>query len=515
MASIPLVATQGPGWQAPRTPLEEASRAAQLQQQQQQLQAGQQEMQQREMQMRDQQAQTKAMLSWDGKSYDDLAKSVLDNGGSAGAVQGIQKHGLELKKTASEIAAHDAETGAKHIDTIVKQHDLVSGALQPLLDPQQVPDEQLSARLLETVKNLGAQGALDPPLLIQGQKLAQSGLPGDQIRQQLTLMDKNLLGSNEQFKRAQEERKTAAEEESAKARTAQAAKAPAGEQEFQAYYKSKLGASGQKPSAKAEFAARQEFAQSKRAPRNDQASADAIEAAAQSIASMNPKDLTRLKDVASMRGDQRLLIFNRAKQINPDFSTAEVDRKAKMLDSFQNGKDGQNLQSFGTFLEHAGEASRVANEFRTTSIPLVNTPLNKIRDKFGDATYTRMAAALEPVRKEFEGFLLGGRALYGDDRKAAETILSESASPAQIQAALKQMGHTVKARYNEVGNRFKNGMGAKLEDVIGPLSNEAMQGAKDIGIDMGGKKMIRARDPRGVLHEAPEGTALPQGWKAE
>jgi hypothetical protein len=27
--------------------------------------------------------------------------------------------------------------------------------------------------------------------------------------------------------------------------------------------------------------------------------------------------------------------------------------------------------------------------------------------------------------------------------------------------------------------------------------------------------MIRARDPQGVLHEAPKGTALPQGWKAE
>lgn len=247
-----------------------------------------------------------------------------------------------------------------------------------------------------------------------------------------------------------------------------------------------------------------EQAAAHRAPRNDQTTADAIEAAAQSIASMNPKDLTKLKDIASMRGDQRLLIYNRAKQINPNFSSGEVDRRMKMLDSFQNGKDGQNLQSFGTFLEHAGEASRVANEFRTTSIPLVNTPLNKIRDKFGDASYNQFVAALEPVRKEFEGFLLGGRALYGDDRKAAETILSENSSPAQIQAALKQMGHTVKARYNEVGNRFKNGMGgAKLEDVIGPLSDEALQGAKDIGLDMGGSTTAANKTPPvGATHTA-------------
>jgi hypothetical protein len=30
-----------------------------------------------------------------------------------------------------------------------------------------------------------------------------------------------------------------------------------------------------------------------------------------------------------------------------------------------------------------------------------------------------------------------------------------------------------------------------------------------------GGEMIRARDPNGVLHEAPKGTALPKGWKAE
>lgn len=34
-------------------------------------------------------------------------------------------------------------------------------------------------------------------------------------------------------------------------------------------------------------------------------------------------------------------------------------------------------------------------------------------------------------------------------------------------------------------------------------------------IDMGASGMIRARDPQGVLHEAPAGTALPKGWKLE
>jgi hypothetical protein len=201
-----------------------------------------------------------------------------------------------------------------------------------------------------------------------------------------------------------------------------------------------------------------------------------------------------------MRGDQRLLIFNRAKQLNPQFSTAEVDRKIKMEDSFTNGKDGQNLQSFGTFLEHAGEASDVVNNYRNTGSPLINKPLNWIRSHVaGDPGFQQFTASLEPVRKEFEGFLLGGHALYGDDRKAAETILSDNSSPAQIQAALKQMGHTVKARYNETNFRYKRLMGHDLEGAISP---EAAAGAQKIGVNLAGVS-APSGPPPGATHVAP------------
>lgn len=204
-----------------------------------------------------------------------------------------------------------------------------------------------------------------------------------------------------------------------------------------------------------------------------------IEIAAQSLAN---GDLTRLKDIASLRGDQRLLIFNRAKQLNPNFSTGEIDRKIKMEDAFTNGKDAQNIQSFGTFLEHAGEASQIVNKYRATNLPLINTPINKLRQKFGDAAYTQYAAALEPVRKEAENFLLNGHAQMAEDKKAANSILSDDATPAQQQAALKQLGHTVKARYTEANFRYKRTMGHDLQGAISP---EALAGAKQIGVDMG------------------------------
>lgn len=235
----------------------------------------------------------------------------------------------------------------------------------------------------------------------------------------------------------------------------------------------------------------------------------AIEAAAQSLAG---GDLTSLKNIASMRGEDRLLIYNRAKELNPKFSPNTTDRMIKMVDEYTTGKIGDQLQSFGTFLEHAGAAKDAADGIYNSSVPSFNKPLNWWKKNLaGDANYQQFVTALEPVRKEFEGFLLGGRALYGDDRKNAEIILNENSSPAQINAALKQMGHTVQARYNELDHRFQNTVHKTIGETIGPISNEALEGAKKIGVTMGAGgagEIAPVKPPEGkVTVYDPQGTA--------
>lgn len=194
-------------------------------------------------------------------------------------------------------------------------------------------------------------------------------------------------------------------------------------------------------------------------------------------------DLSALRDVSSMRGGQRMHIFALAKQENPTFSLSDLNRKIEMQSQFTNGKEAQNLQSFGTFLAHAGEASDASDALHRSGIPALNKPLNYLMQNYqGSPELQRFMTALEPVRKEYEGFLLGGHAMYGDDRKAVETILSNNASPDQIKAALNQMGNTAKARYDQVNFRYKKTMGKDLEN---PFSDEAMAGAHKIGVDLG------------------------------
>ena len=206
----------------------------------------------------------------------------------------------------------------------------------------------------------------------------------------------------------------------------------------------------------------------------------AIEAVAQSLAA---GDLSSIRDVSSFRGDQRIRIFARAKELNPRFSTGEINRKIKMEDSFTNGKDGQSLQSFGTFLEHAGELAESLKTVSQSSSPALNKPINWIRkNASGNPEYQRLLVAIEPVGKEFESFLLNQRALYVDDRKRIDVLMNGNSSPAQIMAALNQMGKTAKDRYTEMNHRYKRVMGQDLQN---PFGEEAIAGAAKVGINLG------------------------------
>jgi hypothetical protein len=222
-------------------------------------------------------------------------------------------------------------------------------------------------------------------------------------------------------------------------------------------------------------------------------------------------ELTRLKDIASLRGDQRLQIYDIAKRVNPNFNLSEVDRQIKNEDYYANGKGADSLRSFNTFLEHGGAASDAVNQIRLSGVPAINKPLNWWREHMsGDPALTQLIGSIEPVRKEFEGFLLGGHALSVDDRRAANVILSDNSSPAQIQAALKSMGHTAAARANEENFRYKKVSKHDLEDAFSP---EAIEGARKIGTSAPAAPLklpagsVSVADPAGGVHYFPNEAA--------
>jgi len=230
----------------------------------------------------------------------------------------------------------------------------------------------------------------------------------------------------------------------------------------------------------------------------------AIEIAAQSLAS---GDLSRLRDITGLRNDQRLVVFAKAKQLNPTFNIAKVDRQIKMMELYTTGKQGDQLQSFGTFLEHAGALTDVVQQLGKSPVlgAIANHSWNWLRAHASDyPEYARVLAALDPVQKEFETYLLNNRALYTEDRANVEKIINPDTPLNASFAAIGQMGHTVVARYNESDKRFRNTMGGKgIEEMIGPLSDEAKAAAAKIGVTIGGSNMVRMMAPDGTEADVP------------
>ncbi|MGH9505227.1 MAG: hypothetical protein ACRD20_20430 [Terriglobales bacterium] len=197
---------------------------------QQQQQTQQQEQQIRAQQITDQQATTAAMKNWDGKSYDDLSKSILDNGGSATAAQNVQLHGLNIKKQISDIAAQDATTGSKNLETFIGTHRAVGDALEPLVDPKVVPDADLHQKAMETVTQLHNAKIIGDDEAQQAAQVIQTTQDPTQLRSAIDAIAKTSMGA----KAIAEQHKT--ESETSKD-TAQASEASATAQQKQAQTK--------------------------------------------------------------------------------------------------------------------------------------------------------------------------------------------------------------------------------------------------------------------------------------
>jgi hypothetical protein len=184
-------------------------------------------------------------------------------------------------------------------------------------------------------------------------------------------------------------------------------------------------------------------------------------------------DITK---TASIRSNQRERYIALAKQKDPSFDMSTYGLRLKMNQSYTSGKQGDQIQSFNTFMQHAADASDVTNEYRQTRSPLINKSLNWMaKNATGDPGYSKFVAAIEPVRKEFATFLEGGHALTESDKHAANTILSDDSSPAQIQAALKQMAHTGSIRLGSLDDRYRSTFGHSYQGLLYPDTVTAAQ----------------------------------------
>jgi hypothetical protein len=252
----------------------------------------------------------------------------------------------------------------------------------------------------------------------------------------------------------------------------------------------------------------------------------------------NPRDLTSIKTITSLRGDQRLQLFNTIKSLDPQFNVGNIDRQIKFLDSYEDpkGRAATNRGAMNNILQHAADLSSVNEQYRRSNIRLVNTSIAAIA-KQGGTEWQQFATPLAVLKDEIALYFAGGYAPSADQAKTWDRIANDTATPAQIEQFAKDIIHVGLRRADTHNEQFKTMMGYDDPNLITP---QAVAAGQRLGLGDAVKKygsggtlgatpatpppptapppargIIRARDPQGVLHEAQVGTPLPPGWRVE
>jgi hypothetical protein len=202
LGSLPALAVK-----QPESPLDSYSKVLSLQGQLQQQKMGQVQLQQAQQAQKDQMAQTAALHEWDGKNVDDIPALVLKHQGSANAV--FSTKSALLKQKEEKLQFDD-----KTFDLKKKQNDAMLGEFDSL---KGLPDEQLHSAVASKVQDLLQSQRLDPAHAQIVQQALQNTDP-QALRASLKVFENGYKLDSVQFHEAQEERKTAAAELTAKNR---------------------------------------------------------------------------------------------------------------------------------------------------------------------------------------------------------------------------------------------------------------------------------------------------------
>jgi hypothetical protein len=235
-----------------------------------------------------------------------------------------------------------------------------------------------------------------------------------------------------------------------------------------------------------------EFRQRQQAQNFDQDAS--IENQAQQIASGDVKSLPQ-----SRMNPRSAAIMKRVYEINPQYSDALYNTKQ----NFKTKGDAQTVVQLTTALDHLDSA--LANSSKVGFAPFLGQNATEADSAYNQdiKLFTQEAGKLVAnkaiTQHEYEDLISGMKSRRQGIRDAA------------LKETVKLMGGKVEGLLQ----KYKTGTGKDLDpkEYFDQTTQDRLAKYGIGGQGSGG--MIRARDPQGQLHEAPAGTPLPAGWKAE
>lgn len=266
---------------------------------------------------------------------------------------------------------------------------------------------------------------------------------------------------------------------------------------------------------------------SKRPPVSSGSETDINEAARNIV--NNPTDLLSMRYIVSLRGDQRIKLYNEIKRLNPDFDPGMIDRRVKFLDAYEDpkGRAAINRGAMNNILMHSADLHQVNQEYQRQNARILNAPVNAIKSQYS-ADWVKFVTPLTVLEEEIALYFAGGYAPQADQQRRWQQILNGDATPKQIEEFAKSIIHVGLRRADTFNEQFKTMMGYDDPNMLTPAAvaagnslglGQEMQKYGSGGMLPGGgtspveSGRVRVQGPNGETGTVPAGTELPPGWK--
>ena len=194
----------------------------------------------------------------------------------------------------------------------------------------------------------------------------------------------------------------------------------------------------------------------------------------------DPTNLMTMRDLGT-RGTQREAILGKADELaeaeGKKFDIGVVNQRAKFLEQYEDpkGKAAINRQAINNIMQHAADVSDLNQLNRRSNVKVVNTPINALKDQYGDAVYTQYQTATGVLKDELGLYFAGGYAPTKDQQAMWDKIQANTATPAQTEAFAKEVVRLATRRADTFNQQFKTNMGYDDPNMITPQARSAAE----------------------------------------
>lgn len=175
----------------------------------------------------------------------------------------------------------------------------------------------------------------------------------------------------------------------------------------------------------------------------------------------------------------------------PTWSEAIYEQRYNMQKSLASDKTtdmGGQVDSLNRFALHTGTANRSIQGLRNLNSPIINTPLNKIKESMtGFAEAQAFKIEMETAKDEFLTFIKNGHVPPTAQEERLAASVNENKTPAELQAVFRSMAELVAARAKSMNGRYATIMGStpeKPKNIPGLLQPDTDSILRQFGVDV-------------------------------